>query len=155
MSRARWWRAGLPPPTRSIPTALARVAATAAWLADVSGAEALPAVLDLHAARRGPVLVIGEGSNVLFRNDYPGVVLRIENRGRRILEERADGSRKAVQQALGRGDREAAAHEGPPLLLLVHFLQIASRSASTTAASSLSSTFPIRSATSLPTILPL
>jgi UDP-N-acetylmuramate dehydrogenase len=53
-----------------------RVSARAAWLADVSGAEALGAVLDLPAARTGPVLVLGAGSNLLLTRDFPGLVLR-------------------------------------------------------------------------------
>jgi UDP-N-acetylmuramate dehydrogenase len=52
-----------------------RVAATARWLATVNSAAALPALLDLPAAR-GPVMVLGEGSNLLFAGDYPGLLLR-------------------------------------------------------------------------------
>jgi UDP-N-acetylmuramate dehydrogenase len=52
-----------------------RVAATARWFATVNSAAALPALLDLPAAR-GPVMVLGEGSNLLFADDYPGLLLR-------------------------------------------------------------------------------
>jgi UDP-N-acetylmuramate dehydrogenase len=52
------------------------VDATAAWVATVHGAEALPVVLGLPQAEAG-VMVLGEGSNVLFARDYPGLVLRL------------------------------------------------------------------------------
>jgi UDP-N-acetylmuramate dehydrogenase len=52
-----------------------RVPATARWLATVNSAAALPPVLDLPAAR-GPVMVLGEGSNVLFADDFHGLLLR-------------------------------------------------------------------------------
>ena len=35
-----------------------------------------------------PKLVLGGGSNVLFRQDYPGVILRVESKGIERLEER-------------------------------------------------------------------
>ena len=34
-----------------------------------------------------PWLILGEGSNVLFRGDFPGTVIRIDNRGMRISDE--------------------------------------------------------------------
>ena len=52
-----------------------RVAATARRLAEVRNADALPELLDSPPAQ-GPLLVLGEGSNVLFAGDYPGLVLR-------------------------------------------------------------------------------
>jgi len=52
-----------------------RVAAAARWLATLRDPAALPALLDSPAAQ-GPVLVLGEGSNVLFAGDFPGLVLR-------------------------------------------------------------------------------
>jgi UDP-N-acetylmuramate dehydrogenase len=52
------------------------VEAQAAWVATVHGAEALPVVLGLPQAAAG-AMVLGEGSNVLFARDYPGLVLRL------------------------------------------------------------------------------
>lgn len=52
-----------------------RVTATARWLATVNSAPALPQLLDLPAVR-GPVMVLGEGSNLLFADDFPGLLLR-------------------------------------------------------------------------------
>jgi len=54
-----------------------RVPATARWAATVHDAEAVQAVLTLPQLRGEPVLVLGEGSNILFAGDYPGVVLRL------------------------------------------------------------------------------
>jgi len=52
-----------------------RVAARTRWLAEPSSAAALPRLLDSPAARDG-FMVLGEGSNVLFAADFPGLVLR-------------------------------------------------------------------------------
>jgi len=54
-----------------------RVAATARWSTIVFDVSALPEVLALPQFAGLPWLVLGEGSNVLFVADYPGVVLRI------------------------------------------------------------------------------
>ena len=54
-----------------------RVAATARWSGTVLDLAALPEVLALPQFAGLPWLVLGEGSNVLFVADYPGVVLRI------------------------------------------------------------------------------
>ncbi len=58
-----------------------QVAATAPLLARLSDAAALPALFAHHAVRDRPLLVLGEGSNVLFAGDPEGVVLRPEMRG--------------------------------------------------------------------------
>ena len=72
-----------------------RVAATARWLATVNSAAALPALLDLPAAR-GPVMVLGEGSNLLFAGDYPGLLLQPAFAGVGIV---ADAGGTAVVRA--------------------------------------------------------
>jgi len=75
-----------------------RVAARAGWLAEFNDAAALPGLLD--AVRdRGPLLVLGEGSNVLFVGDYPGVVLRPLVRALAILDD--DGHRALVRAGAG------------------------------------------------------
>ena len=53
-----------------------RVAANASRLVTVHDPEALPAALSAGDLRNRPVLVLGEGSNVLFASDFDGVVLR-------------------------------------------------------------------------------
>jgi len=52
----------------------------------------LPEVLDLpgfmeHSGEPGQVLILGQGSNVLFTGDFPGVVLRNEINGITVLDE--------------------------------------------------------------------
>jgi UDP-N-acetylmuramate dehydrogenase len=77
------------------------VAATARWLAEVRDAEAIPAVLALPAVRGAPVMVLGEGSNVLFAADFPGLILRTASDGVRVLDD--DGSNALVRAEAGAG----------------------------------------------------
>jgi UDP-N-acetylmuramate dehydrogenase len=65
------------------------VDATAAWVATVHGAEALPVVLGLPQAA-ADVMVLGEGSNVLFARDYPGLVLRLAFDRASVVEDDGD-----------------------------------------------------------------
>jgi len=58
-----------------------RVAATSRWLGRLHHPDAIPALLDLPDLRGLPVLVLGEGSNVLFAGDFPGLVLHPALRG--------------------------------------------------------------------------
>ncbi len=58
-----------------------RVAAHATLLAEVHDATKLPELLDFSAVRKGPMLVLGEGSNVLFTEDFSGTVLVMATRG--------------------------------------------------------------------------
>jgi len=66
-----------------------RVAATGRWLATLRDPAALPALLESPAAR-GPVLVLGEGSNVLFAADFPGLVLRPAFTDVRVIDDDGD-----------------------------------------------------------------
>ncbi len=77
-----------------------RVAATARWLAELRSAEALPRLLESPAAQ-GPLLVLGEGSNVLFAGDFPGLVLRPLLTGLSILDD--DGATARVRAEAGVG----------------------------------------------------
>ena len=62
------------------------VPARAAHFVAVNHAEDLPAVFR-HAAKANlRVLVLGGGSNVLFVNDYPGLVLHMSNQGMEFNE---------------------------------------------------------------------
>jgi UDP-N-acetylmuramate dehydrogenase len=72
-----------------------RVAARARWLAELRDAARLPELLDFPAVRAGPVLVLGEGSNVLFTGDYPGTVVAMASQGVHV-EEQGDTARIAV-----------------------------------------------------------
>ena len=76
-----------------------RVPARAAMMADVSRAEALAELFDYAMLREGPVLVLGEGSNILFAGDHPGVVVCLAMAGTRILED--DGAHALVRADAG------------------------------------------------------
>jgi len=75
-----------------------RVAATARWLATVRDPAALPALLESPAAQ-GLVLVLGEGSNVLFAADFPGLVLRPAFADVQVLDD--DGDAATVRAEAG------------------------------------------------------
>jgi len=77
-----------------------RVAAHARWLATVRDAAALPALLDSPAAR-GPMLVLGEGSNVLFAGDFPGLVLHPAFANLQVLDD--DDAAATVRAEAGVG----------------------------------------------------
>jgi UDP-N-acetylmuramate dehydrogenase len=77
-----------------------RVAATARWLAELRSAESLPRLLESPAAQ-GPLLVLGEGSNVLFAGDFPGLVLRPLLTGLSIRDD--DGVTARVRAEAGVG----------------------------------------------------
>lgn len=68
-----------------------RVPARANLLINVSRPQVL---VDLHKlpALKGPVLILGAGSNILFTRDWPGVVLSLPSTGIRILEDRIDAA---------------------------------------------------------------
>ncbi|MBU6199572.1 MAG: UDP-N-acetylmuramate dehydrogenase [Xanthomonadaceae bacterium] len=74
-----------------------RVPARAQWLIEVDDARALPEVFGLGAVKRSPLLILGEGSNVLLTRDWPGVVLAVAARGIRVLEDRGDDARMRVE----------------------------------------------------------
>jgi UDP-N-acetylmuramate dehydrogenase len=67
-----------------------RVPARAELLIDVHDATTLPDLFKLGAVKTGPVLVLGEGSNVLLTRDWPGVVMSIAARGIRVLRDDGD-----------------------------------------------------------------
>lgn len=57
------------------------VSAVAAEFAEVSDPEQLPDLFDYAARQFLPVFVLGGGSNLLWVNDYPGLVVHLANRG--------------------------------------------------------------------------
>jgi UDP-N-acetylmuramate dehydrogenase len=67
-----------------------RVAARAELLADVRRPEALQELFGYPLLRQQPVLVLGDGSNILFAGDVRGVVLSIAALGIRVLEDDGD-----------------------------------------------------------------
>ena len=72
-----------------------RVDARANLLADIRDAAKLPELLNFPVIRQGRLLVLGEGSNVLFTDDFPGTVLRMSTRGVQV-ESDGDSARIAV-----------------------------------------------------------
>ena len=72
-----------------------RVAAKASLLAEIRDASKLPELLQFPAIRNRPLLVLGEGSNVLFTGDFDGTVLVMATRGVQV-ESDGDSARIAV-----------------------------------------------------------
>ena len=66
-----------------------RVAARAAAMCEVASADALSEAFDLAQMKGLPTLVLGEGSNVLFAADYPGLVICLGMHDCRILSQDA------------------------------------------------------------------
>ncbi len=73
-----------------------RVDARAAWLAEIHRAAAIPALLADPALRGKPPLLLGEGSNVLFADDFDGLIVTMKTRGVEVLSEEADAVRIRV-----------------------------------------------------------
>jgi len=71
------------------------VQASAGWLLTVSRAEALPAALADPRIRGLPLMCIGDGSNVLLVDDFPGVVLRQTTTGVGVIQD--DGTSVCVR----------------------------------------------------------
>jgi UDP-N-acetylmuramate dehydrogenase len=75
-----------------------RVAARAKLLAEIRDASKLPELLDFPAVRNGLLLVLGEGSNVLFTGDFDGTVLVMATRG---VQVESDGDEACIAVAAG------------------------------------------------------
>ena len=75
-----------------------RVSARATLLAEVRDTSKLPELLDFPAVRKGRVLVLGEGSNVLFTEDFAGTVLIMATHGVHV---ESDGNGERIDVAAG------------------------------------------------------
>lgn len=75
-----------------------RVAAKASLLAEIRDATKLPELLQFPAIRNRPLLVLGEGSNVLFTGDFDGTVLVMATRG---VQVESDGDTATLAVAAG------------------------------------------------------
>jgi UDP-N-acetylmuramate dehydrogenase len=73
-----------------------RVDARAAWLAEVHDAKAIPALLAEPALRGKPLLLLGEGSNVLFAGACEGAVVTMKTHGVEVISQDADAARIRV-----------------------------------------------------------
>ncbi|MEO8741772.1 MAG: UDP-N-acetylmuramate dehydrogenase [Lysobacteraceae bacterium] len=69
-----------------------RVPATAALFAEARDRAALDELLGYASLRRGPLLVLGEGSNLLFAGDPPGLVVSIAMRDIAIIQRDSDST---------------------------------------------------------------
>jgi len=76
-----------------------RVPARANLLIDVRRPSALGEVFDQAGLGRLPLLVLGEGSNILFTRDWPGIVLSLATLGIRVLDD--DGERARIRVESG------------------------------------------------------
>jgi UDP-N-acetylmuramate dehydrogenase len=72
-----------------------RVDARAKLLAEIRDASKLPELLNFPAVRDNRLLVLGEGSNMLFTGDFDGTVLAMATRGVQV-ESDGDSARIAV-----------------------------------------------------------
>ncbi|MEO9079751.1 MAG: UDP-N-acetylmuramate dehydrogenase [Rhodanobacter sp.] len=75
-----------------------RVPARAKLLADIRDAAKLQELLNFPAVRHGPLLALGEGSNVLFTGDFEGTVLLMSTRG---VQVESDGEHAHIAVAAG------------------------------------------------------
>ena len=75
-----------------------RVDARASLLAEIRDAAKLPELLDFPAVRDGRLLVLGEGSNMLFTGDFDGTVLAMATRG---VQVESDGEQARIAVAAG------------------------------------------------------
>lgn len=75
------------------------IAVSARWFTTLDDLAALPALLESEPYRKGPVLWLGGGSNLLFTQDFPGLVIRVALRGQRVLQE--DEHQVLVEAAAG------------------------------------------------------
>jgi UDP-N-acetylmuramate dehydrogenase len=70
-----------------------RIPARAEILADVKNADGLAALFDFAMLKNGPVMVLGEGSNILFVDDVPGVVICLTMSEIKIIKDEGDMAR--------------------------------------------------------------
>ncbi|MEO7755117.1 MAG: FAD-binding protein, partial [Dokdonella sp.] len=74
-----------------------RVPARANLLIDVRKPAALQELFGYAMLRTQPLLVLGEGSNILFTRDWPGVVLSITARGITVVDDDSERGRLRVE----------------------------------------------------------
>jgi len=66
------------------------VSAHARYFINITDTHCLRDALVFAKKKNLPYMMIGQGSNLLFREDYPGVILEMSIHGKRILEESGD-----------------------------------------------------------------
>lgn len=63
------------------------VEAMASYFVTVNSVDQLRNVLENHSVKQDPVLILGGGSNILFVDDYPGLVINIDITGIDVVDE--------------------------------------------------------------------
>lgn len=81
-----------------------RVAAKAELLVDVHDPLALPALFSEPWAQTAPLLVLGEGSNVLLAGDVPGITLCLTRARITLVEDSPDSALLVVDAGVGWND---------------------------------------------------
>lgn len=66
------------------------VSARARYFTEISGAEQLPALCRWLQQHPMPYMLIGQASNILFRQDYPGLIIEFNLKGIRVEAETAE-----------------------------------------------------------------
>lgn len=66
------------------------VPAIANWYVNLASDEALIQALVQARALNQPIMVLGGGSNIVLRENFPGVVMHLCSKGKRVLEETHD-----------------------------------------------------------------
>jgi UDP-N-acetylmuramate dehydrogenase len=72
------------------------VSARARFFTEITAADQVPALCRWLAANPMPYMLIGQASNILFRQDYPGLIIEFNLKGIELLEENADSITVAV-----------------------------------------------------------
>ena len=67
-----------------------RIPARAEILADVKDSDGLAELFDFAMLRNGPVMILGEGSNILFAADVPGIVICLTMSEIKIVRDEGD-----------------------------------------------------------------
>lgn len=66
------------------------VSAFARYFANVTDLPGLREALAFATRKQLPFMLIGQGSNILFQEDYPGLVIEMNIRGRKLVDEDQD-----------------------------------------------------------------
>ncbi len=66
------------------------VGARARFLVTITAVDQLRGVLQWQQQQQIPFMLIGQGSNILFKDDYPGLIIELHHRGVAVMNETAD-----------------------------------------------------------------
>ena len=66
------------------------VSAKARYLVSITATQQLQAVLQWQRQHAIPFMLIGQGSNILFKADYPGLIIELHSKGIEIIDDTAN-----------------------------------------------------------------